>query len=273
MYFDALSFLEDERDAWRPFEALLDMADADFETPVEAAHGWSARELASHLASSHEYALDVARDLAIGEQSPAYQAMKAAWDERGDAVNDELSAAWGALPVGEVRRRARELPGELRGYLTVVPEARWVKHESLRAILRGGASRPLRRPRGRSPGDHGRGGMIEGTLDEILVETVEDVDGVTVRAASGAREVVAAGILVAVLAPDAVELRLRPAVAEAAMRTPDVAASSRGRGWVRFAPPTVDGFALDRAAAWLESAVRLALESAVGLAVEDQDTT
>ena len=109
MYFDALSFLEDERDAWRPFEALLDVADADFETPVEAAHGWSARELSSHLA--------------------AYQAMEAAWDERADAVNEELSAAWSALPVEEVRRRAREIPGELRGYLTVVPEVRWVKHE------------------------------------------------------------------------------------------------------------------------------------------------
>ncbi len=28
----------------------------------------------------------------------------------------------------ELRRRLREVPGELRGYLTVVPEARWVKH-------------------------------------------------------------------------------------------------------------------------------------------------
>ncbi len=128
MYFDALSFLEDERDAWRPFEALLDVPDARFERPVEAAHGWSARELLSHLAAYQAHCLDVARELAMGERSPAHEAMEAAWAERGDAVNDELSAAWRHLSIAEVRRRGRELSGELRGYLTVVPETRWVKH-------------------------------------------------------------------------------------------------------------------------------------------------
>jgi hypothetical protein len=131
MYFDALSFLEDEREAWRPFEALLAVADDRFETPVEAAHGWSARELLSHLAAYQAHALDVARELAVGERSASYEAMEAAWDARGDAVNDELSAAWRTLAADEVRRRAREVPGELRGYLTVVPETRWVKHPLL----------------------------------------------------------------------------------------------------------------------------------------------
>jgi len=128
MYFDALSFLEDERDAWRPFEALLSVPADRFDLPVAAAHGWSARELLSHLAAYQAHALDVARELAVGEQSPAHAAMDAAWNARGDAVNDELSATWRALSDEEVRRRAAELPGELRGFLTVVPEARWVKH-------------------------------------------------------------------------------------------------------------------------------------------------
>ena len=128
MYFDALSFLEDERDAWRPFEALFAIPDDRFDLPVEAAHGWSARELLSHLAAYQSHCLDVARELAVGEQSPAHGAMDAAWKDRGDAVNDELAAAWRALSDDEVRRRAVALPGELRGYLTVVPEARWVKH-------------------------------------------------------------------------------------------------------------------------------------------------
>jgi hypothetical protein len=128
MYFDALSFLEDEREAWRPFEALLDLPDERFESPVEAAHGWSARDLVSHLAAYQAHALDVARELAMGEKSPSYEAMETAWHERGDAVNDELAAAWKVLSAGEVRARARDLPGELRGYLTVVPETRWVKH-------------------------------------------------------------------------------------------------------------------------------------------------
>ena len=42
MYTDALSFLEDERDAWAPFEALSQLTDEQLERPVEAAHGWSA---------------------------------------------------------------------------------------------------------------------------------------------------------------------------------------------------------------------------------------
>jgi hypothetical protein len=128
MYFDALSFLEDERDAWRPFEALFAIPDDRFDLPVEAAHGWSARELLSHLAAYQSHCLDVARELAVGERSPAHAAMDTAWKDRGDAVNDELAAAWRALSDDEVRQRAAALPGELRGYLTVVPEARWVKH-------------------------------------------------------------------------------------------------------------------------------------------------
>jgi hypothetical protein len=128
VYFDALSFLEDERDAWRPFEALLDVPPARFDDPVATAHGWSARELLSHLVAYQAHCLNVARELAVGERSPAHEAMDAAWNARGDAVNDELSAAWRALPADEVLRRGREVPGELRGYLTVVPETRWVKH-------------------------------------------------------------------------------------------------------------------------------------------------
>ena len=128
MYFDALSFLEDEREAWRPFEALLDVPADRFDEPVPAAHGWSARELLSHLAAYQDHCLDVARELAVGERSASLEAMNAAWETRGDAVNDDLAAAWRALPADEVLRRAREIPGELRGYLTVVPETRWVKH-------------------------------------------------------------------------------------------------------------------------------------------------
>ncbi len=128
MYFDALSFLEDEREAWRPFEALLDVPPERFEEPVAGAHGWSARDLLSHLAAYQEHCLAVARELAVGERSPSLEAMNAAWDARGDAVNEELAAAWRALSADEVRRRAGEIPGELRGYLTVVPETRWVKH-------------------------------------------------------------------------------------------------------------------------------------------------
>jgi hypothetical protein len=128
MYFDALSFLEDEREAWRPFEALLDVPSTRFDDHVAAAHGWSARDLASHLAAYQAHCLDVARELAVSERSPSLLAMQAAWEADGDALNDELQAEWRAMAEDEVRRRVREIPGELRGYLTTVPETRWVKH-------------------------------------------------------------------------------------------------------------------------------------------------
>jgi hypothetical protein len=52
------------------------------------------------------------------------------------------------------------------------------------------------------------------------------------------------------------EFALDPAVAAAAARTPDVAPSSRGAGWVAFAPEDLDDHAADRAVAWFASAHR-----------------
>ena len=49
MYLDALSFLEDERDAWRPYEALAALTDDQLEAPIEGASGWSGRDLMAHL--------------------------------------------------------------------------------------------------------------------------------------------------------------------------------------------------------------------------------
>ena len=62
----------------------------------------------------------------------------------------------------------------------------------------------------------------------------------------------------AVLSPDgsAAEFGLDPAVAAAAARTPDVAFSGRGSGWVRFRPAVLDDHGVDRAVAWLLSAHR-----------------
>lgn len=128
MYFDALSFLEDEREAWRPFEALLTLPPGRLEQPADRAHGWSGRDLLSHLCMWQQHALDVARELAVNETSPEHDRMEAAWAEGGDALNERMLAEWRALPLAEVLRRADTIGGELRGYLTVVPETRWVKH-------------------------------------------------------------------------------------------------------------------------------------------------
>jgi hypothetical protein len=129
MYFDALSFLEDEREAWRPFEMLSQLTDEELERPVEAAHGWSGRDLMGHLLTWQLLSLDVARELAVGERSPSHERADADWEARGgDVVNAEAEAAWRAKSIDEVRQEFARVAGELRGFLTVVPETRWVKN-------------------------------------------------------------------------------------------------------------------------------------------------
>jgi hypothetical protein len=128
MYLDSLEFLEEERDAWAPFEALDALTDEQLSVPVAAAHGWSGRQLMGHLVAWQEQALAVATELAVNVTSAAKARADADWDARGDAINAEIDATWAALPMAEVRERFRSVPGQLRGYLTVVPETRWLKH-------------------------------------------------------------------------------------------------------------------------------------------------
>ena len=129
MYLDALSFLEDERDAWRPFEALLELTDEQLETPVSSAHGWSGRDLMAHLAAWQLVALDIAKELAMGESSLTATRVDADWEARGEvAVNADIQAQWADRPLADVRDEFRQVGGELRGFLTVVPESRWIKN-------------------------------------------------------------------------------------------------------------------------------------------------
>ena len=114
MYLNALEFLEEERDAWRPYEALADIPDDRLDLAVEGAHGWSARDLIGHVVAWQELALATARDLAMGERSATKERLDAEWEARGDDINEDIQAAWQALPADEVRRRLREVPGELR---------------------------------------------------------------------------------------------------------------------------------------------------------------
>ena len=128
MYLDARELLDEERDAWRPFETLADLTDEQLTVPVEAAHGWSGRQLMGHLRSGHEVALTVATELAVNQASPAKERADADLDARGgDVVNAEIDATWSALSIDELRDRFATLPGRLRGCLTVVPESRWPK--------------------------------------------------------------------------------------------------------------------------------------------------
>jgi hypothetical protein len=95
---------------------------------------------------------------------------------------------------------------------------------------------------------------LHATVGEIVVEL------------TGARSLSADGLVTwsvddrafAVLGPLGIEIRLDPAIAAAATRTPDTAPSPRGREWVRFSPHELDGHALDRLRAWLDLAYRRA---------------
>ena len=99
------------------------------------------------------------------------------------------------------------------------------------------------------------------SLRELLADAAgafEDVE--TALAPDGAITWSRSGRPFAGLSADAAtaEFALDPAVAAAAVRTPDVGSSSRGAGWVVFAPQDLDDHAADRAVAWLASAHRRA---------------
>jgi hypothetical protein len=132
MYLNALEFLEEEREAWRPYEALAALSDAALDRPVEGAHGWTGRDLIGHLVAWQEWALATAKELAVGSASPTKVRLDAEWAARGDGMNADIQAEWRALPMEDVRRRFGEVAGELRAYLTVLPETRWLNNDDYR---------------------------------------------------------------------------------------------------------------------------------------------
>lgn len=97
------------------------------------------------------------------------------------------------------------------------------------------------------------------TLEDLLADAAADLAGVTTGTdASGATTWSRAGSVFAAVSVDGsvASFQLDPAIAAAAVRTPDTMPSGRGTGWVDFAPDTIDDHAEDRAVAWLESAHR-----------------
>ena len=97
------------------------------------------------------------------------------------------------------------------------------------------------------------------TLRELLEDQAAQLPGAEASAEpDGSISWSRGGRSFAILATDgsSAEFALDPAVATAAARTPDVMASTRGPGWVTFAPEALDDHAVDRATAWLTSAHR-----------------
>jgi hypothetical protein len=97
------------------------------------------------------------------------------------------------------------------------------------------------------------------TLGELLPELAVGLAGIeTSVLPDGATAWSRAGQRFAVVSAEGstAEFGLDPAIAAAAARTPDVAASARGPGWVAFTPGSLDEHAADRAEAWFRSAHR-----------------
>ncbi|HXI46693.1 MAG TPA: hypothetical protein VNH13_10360 [Candidatus Acidoferrales bacterium] len=97
-----------------------------------------------------------------------------------------------------------------------------------------------------------------GALRERVAALAEALEGIHVDRAAGLETWSVAGRPFAVVAGSAIELRMDPAVAHAATRTPDTTTSHRGPEWIRFEPPVLDDHAADRLDAWFAHACRRA---------------
>src|SRR4051794_25837440 len=101
MYTDALSFLQDERETFRAYEALDALSDEQLDAPVEAAGGWSGRDLMGHIVVWQEAALASAKELAVGEKSSTKERLDVEWDVPGvgDRMNAEHLERFRAMPI------------------------------------------------------------------------------------------------------------------------------------------------------------------------------
>ncbi len=111
--------------------------------------------------------------------------------------------------------------------------------------------------------------MTGPSLATLLEEGAARLEGATGVPTGQGTDFYLDDVLFASLAAAFAEFRLRDEVGAAALRTPNVSASSRGPGWIRFAPRQLDGHARDRAVAWLESAWRRADAELAGVAGPD----
>jgi len=118
------AFRADELVSFGPYEIILELGLEELDDGPQA-HGWSARDVLSHLVGWHEVAAVVARELVAGPTSPRKAAADAEWEARGDEINDEMLREWRGLQLEAFRARARGATADLRTALAEVPVERW----------------------------------------------------------------------------------------------------------------------------------------------------
>ena len=121
-----MELLAEEREAFRPFEALGLLADRQLGAPAPAAHDWSGRDLIAHLVAWLDDPIEVATELRVPATSPARERSRSEFASRGDEINARFQADWRRLPVNEVRRRMHDVREALHRAVEAVPESRWV---------------------------------------------------------------------------------------------------------------------------------------------------
>jgi hypothetical protein len=94
-------------------------------------------------------------------------------------------------------------------------------------------------------------GSANDSLTTLVDRLTGELGGVARREIGGTTEYLRGGSAFAVLRGQEIELRLRPDIAEAAMRTPSTSASGRGADWITFLPNPSDPQDVDRLRAWL----------------------
>jgi hypothetical protein len=99
-------------------------------------------------------------------------------------------------------------------------------------------------------------GELPESLEEALLDAASELPGLTVKGSGDHLEFLVGSRLVATLAGSIAEFRLARPVAAAALRTPGTRPSRTAPDRLAFEPAELDLYALDRAVAWLRSAVR-----------------
>jgi hypothetical protein len=97
-----------------------------------------------------------------------------------------------------------------------------------------------------------------GSLGEAIESTAATFGDIDVEAAQEGSEYSTRGVVFASVGPVSASFLLPADVARGALGTPDTAPSPLGAGWIRFTPPTLDRFAVDRVQAWFVLAHRMA---------------
>lgn len=105
---------------------------------------------------------------------------------------------------------------------------------------------------------NGAPGSAVGALMSRLTAELGEVATATSGAAIEFRR---GSLAFAVLRDGQVSLRLRPDIAEAALRTPGTSMSTRGADWIEFQPNPSDQQDIDRLQAWLTIGWRTAQRS------------